>query len=148
MQLTADDRLDILDAYGRYCIDFDGGNAAGAAARFTEDGRFVYTGSRTFEGRDAIASLFARRHTAAPGIRHVVSNIVLDPTPEGAVGRAYVVVLRLGTGEPLRVVTIGQYDDVWIKLGDGWRMKQRTYTEWLDASLIDAPLTAAPSAGA
>ena len=142
MQLSAEDRVEILDAYGRYCHAFDSGDAQTAAALFAEDGRFAYVGSRDFAGREAIAALFERRHAGAPGIRHLVSGIVVEPSPEGASGRAYVVVLRMGPGEPLRVITIGQYDDLWVRLAEGWRLKRRAYTAWLDPALIDAPLTA------
>jgi hypothetical protein len=140
VHLAAEDRLEILDTYGRYCLDFDGGNAAGGAGHFAADGEFVYVGSRAFEGRDAIRAMFERRQAAAPGIRHFVGNIVLEPALEGVLGHAYVIVLRMGPGAPLRVVTIGQYDDLWVRLAEGWRIKRRTFTAWLDPSLIDAPL--------
>ena len=142
MRLSAEDRLELLDAYGRYCHAFDSGDAQAAAGLFAEDGCFAYVGSRDFEGRAAIAGLFERRHAGAPGIRHFVSGIVVEPSPEGASGRAYAIVLRMGPGEPLRVITIGQYDALWVRLAEGWRLKRRAFTAWLDPALIDAPLTA------
>jgi hypothetical protein len=57
-----------------------------------------------------------------------VGNIVITPTPEGAVGKAYVTVIEFGDGKKPGVVEMGgHYEDVYVKTAAGWRFKTRTF---------------------
>ena len=63
--------------------------------------------------------------------RRFIVNHVIEPTPEGAVGHAYVVEVDLPSeGEKLGgelTATGGHYDDVYEKTVDGWRFKSRQF---------------------
>jgi hypothetical protein len=154
MALLPEDRLEIINLYGRYSAAFDSGDAPGWAGLFTEDGCFeIVAAQRRYTGRSELEAFAGRRHQ--PGMLHFVSNITLDATDEGTAGRAAVLVLRAqaaGTrvlelgeirdelAEPaaLRVLNIGAYDDAFVRTADGWRFARRRFTSWLDPSLVDA----------
>jgi hypothetical protein len=62
--------------------------------------------------------------------RHFTMNHVIKASPDGAVGRAYVVMLDVGiAGKPNAVNHGGHYEDEYQKTSAGWRFKKRTYWE-------------------
>ena len=50
---------------------------------------------------------------------------VITPTPEGATGRVYL--LMLGMTGPNSLQRDGGYEDVYVKTSGGWRIKSRTH---------------------
>jgi hypothetical protein len=53
--------------------------------------------------------------------------MVIEPSPEGAKGRQYLVVIDIGEGgKPGSVLIGGHYEDVYVKTPVGWRFKSRT----------------------
>jgi hypothetical protein len=125
------DRLDILDLYARYSLLFDTGQADAWADLFTPDGRFYIVGGPSLYGTGELRSFAGRRHEDTPGIRHLVSNVVVEPNGSGVQGSAYVVVL--GTvDDGLEILTLGGYEDHLVKLETGWRFRSRTYSAWTD----------------
>jgi SnoaL-like domain len=83
---------------------------------------------RETKGREALAAL-ARRNTRGPqSAFHFIVNHVIEPTSDGAVGKEYLVQLRMGEGEkPNDVFGGGHYEDVYVKTTDGWRFKRRQF---------------------
>jgi hypothetical protein len=132
-------RLEIREPYARYSLCFDGADADGYAGLFTEDGVFTRAGEPELVGRDDLAGLVRRRHAESPGVSHHVSNISLEPAPEGARGRAYVLVLRVVSGEPVRLRNVGVYDDQLVRVDLAWRFRRRTFTSWLEPEQRDRP---------
>ena len=79
-----------------------------------------------------ISPRFARGGRRGPFyISHLVTNVVITPTSEGAVGRAYVGIFDLGEpgSKSPSAGHGGFYDDVYVKTNDGWRFKKRSYYE-------------------
>ena len=111
------------------------------------DGEFQRPGLPVLQGRDAIAAMASERIGRTPGIRHLVTNIVIDPTPGGASGSAYALVLRAGEDGLLRLLNAGIYRDALVRHDGRWRFRRREYQTWIDPSQIDQPLNAAPPAG-
>ena len=65
-------------------------------------------------------------------------NHVIEPSPGGAVGRQYLLQLRIGeAGRPNDVFGGGTYHDEYEKTAGGWRFKRRQYvpSEGTPASL-------------
>ena len=128
--LTATDYIEIRQLVARYAYAVDSGAENGAvyADLFSADGAFADRMGRETTGREGLAAL-ARRNTRGPqSAFHFIMNHVIDPSPEGAVGKEYLLQLRIGDGErPNDVFGGGHYDDIYVRTPDGWRFKRRQF---------------------
>lgn len=124
------DYVEIRQLVARYAFAVDTGADGGAvyASLFAPDGAFVDRTGREIRGREALAEL-ARRNTRGPqSAFHFIVNHVIEPSPEGAIGRQYLLQLRIGeTGRPNDVFGGGTYTDEYVKTPDGWRFRRRQY---------------------
>jgi hypothetical protein len=137
--LTVADYLEIQQLVSRYpyALDGDPDNGVSYAKLFTADA--VFRQPRT-EGREALAKLAASAPHGPRFVRHFITNHVIDPTPDGAVGKEYLVVIDIGEGgKPSSVFLGGHYDDVYARTAEGWRFKTRTFV----ASAAASPAPAA-----
>jgi hypothetical protein len=128
--LTAVDYIEIRQLVARYAYAVDSGAENGGvyAGLFAADGVFADRTGRETKGREALAEL-ARRNTRGPqSAFHFIVNHVIEPSPEGAVGKEYLLQLRIGEAErPNDVFGGGRYDDVYVKTSEGWRFKRRQF---------------------
>lgn len=132
--LTTADYVEIRELYNRYnhYIDNVKDNGHAFARLFTEDGVFetnIAVGTR--RGHDELAKLAREVGSStkvSPG--HLVFNIVIDPSPEGAVGSAYYGILMRPheEGKEVTARSWGIYTDRLVKTASGWRFKYRKYT--------------------
>jgi hypothetical protein len=142
LRITLEDYAEIHHLYARYGYAFDGGVRAGRmwAELFTEDGFHVNDRANEYiKGHDALAE-FARgamryqngfvlldksvRDTTKDPSRigHIITNLMLTPTPEGVAVKAY----RM-TGNPTGITPGGIYFDLLVKTPQGWRYKEKFY---------------------
>jgi hypothetical protein len=132
--LTVADRVEIRNLYNKYnhYIDNVKDNGHAFASIFTEDAVFetnIAVGTRT--GHEELAAL-AREVGSATTVspNHLVWNVTIDPSPEGAIGSAYYGVTvrphEAGTGST--ATAWGIYTDRLVKTDDGWKFKYRRYT--------------------
>lgn len=148
--LTALDYIEIEQLTYRYGYALDSGADGGYlyADLFTEDGAFTGTNQgpsgRTYTGREALAALARGGRRGPLWVSHYVTNVVIEPTAGGAVGRAYVAILDAGTGAAAAgsISNGGLYNDVYVKTAGGWRFKSRTFF----ASTSGAPAVPPPAA--
>jgi hypothetical protein len=83
---------------------------------------------RETKGQEALAALARRNMRGPQSAFHFIVNHVIEPTGEGAIGREYLLQLRMGDGErPNDVFGGGHYEDVYVKTADGWRFKRRQF---------------------
>jgi hypothetical protein len=125
--LSVDDYIEIQQLVSRYpyALDVDPDNGASYANLFTTDA--VFRQPRT-EGREALAKLAVTQPHGPRFVRHFITNHVIDPTPDGAVGKEYLVVIDIGeNGMPSAIFLGGHYDDVYVRTAEGWRFKARTF---------------------
>lgn len=132
--LTAMDHVEIQQLVARYAYALDTAADHGEAfARlFTTDGAFVARTGHPYEikGRAQLAAYAAGdlTHRGPMYVRDYATNYTIQPSPEGATGRVYVVWIEVGeNGNPGAVQSGGHYDDVYVKTRDGWRIKTRTF---------------------
>jgi hypothetical protein len=132
--LTTADYVEIRELYNRYnhYIDNAKDNGWAFARLFTEDAVFetnIAVGTR--KGHEELAKL-AREVGSATKVKpnHLVTNIVIDPSPEGAVGSAYygVIVAPHQEGKEASAKSWGIYNDRLVKTPAGWRFKSRKFT--------------------
>jgi SnoaL-like domain len=99
-----------------------GDNGDAYAGLYTRDGlAFLNT-----KGYEALAAL-AREQPRGPNyVRHYITHHLIDPSPEGATGKAYLAVLDIGEhGKPNTVFLGGHYEDTYVRTPEGWRIKTR-----------------------
>jgi hypothetical protein len=155
---TALDYQEITQLVNRYAygIDTCANNGYDYADVFTADGVFIDKnsdpgfakgGRELARGREALAALVGggtrgcKTKLLWTDWSHLMSNIVITPTPEGATGRVYLV--QLGVKGPGSVERHGGYEDVYVRTGAGWRIKSRTHVRnkaWHAAPLQTADL--------
>lgn len=130
--LTAMDYVEIEQLYSRYnhFVDTGADNGEKYANLFTPDGIF-YTnlaGVGTVTGHKALAALAAGAGSPPPVVKaaHHVVNIMIDPTPEGATGAAYLVMISSPSAGASATGLSAVYHDTFVKTADGWRFKTRT----------------------
>jgi len=140
--LTPQDYLDIQQLVNKYAfaIDTCSNNGYDYADLYTPDGIFYYgIGARTAVGRDELAAAagggrngcqkLERATPEQPLQTHVTVNLVIEPSPEGAIGKSYLVYpgVRGISADPNHSGHVGGYQDVYVKTPQGWRIKKRIH---------------------
>jgi len=111
-----------------YAVDTGAGDGMVYASLFAPDGAFADRQGRETTGRDALAALGRRTARGPQSAFHFIVNHVIEPSPEGARGKEYLLQLRIGDGEhPNDVFGGGHYDDIYVKTAAGWRFKRRQF---------------------
>jgi hypothetical protein len=119
-KLTTDDLVEIQQLYAKYNWALDSGDSQGYAATFTPDGVF-----NNNNGHDAIVK-FADGFHAGVGahVKHWNTNLMITPSPTGANGQVYLVLVDYAT-KPPSIFTSAAYSDELVKTPQGWRFKKR-----------------------
>ena len=114
-RLAGADYVEIQTAYGRslHAVGEDGGSAFADA--FTLDGAIAGPAGLVV-GRGQLAEYAVSQC----GLRHWITNLAIETSPDGALGWAYVV---QGRGLDFRTGTL--YRDEWIRTPEGWRVRHR-----------------------
>jgi hypothetical protein len=141
--LTALDYAEIqqLNAHYANALDSCAGNGNEFARLFTPDGSFV-TYNVNAEGREALAKFAGSPQYCAPPnnaltINHITVNAMIEPSPEGAIGKSYLLFVKLGKdGNNGQIIGGGKYYDVYAKTPEGWRFKSRRWVRGQDVDLI------------
>lgn len=125
--LSAQDLFEIQQLGARYCYGLDTGAENGAyyANVFTVDGSFGNT-----VGREKLAAMASEGggRLKLRGYQHIITNVIIEPSTEGAVGSQYIQVLTVGgQGKPPMIDHGGRYEDVYVKTAEGWRIKSRKF---------------------
>lgn len=134
--LAASDYLEIEQLVYKYGWALDSGDNNGFAYAdlYTADGTFTGTNQgpsgRSYQGRENLAALARGPRLGPLNIGHAVTNLIVTPTPGGAMGRVYVGIFDLGApGAAPGAGHGGFYDDVYVKTPQGWRFEKRTFYE-------------------
>lgn len=129
-RLSEADRVEIEQLYARASVAFDAGLEDGAdfARTFTADGVLVRDGAAT-RGHAALTAA-AAGNTANPVLHQWLTNLTVDASRDGAVGRVYVLHFTAGNA-PKAVNDVGTFDDQLVRTKEGWRFARRRYTSEL-----------------
>jgi hypothetical protein len=151
--LTAQDYYDIRALANRYAYGLDSGadNGTGSlyASVFAEDAEFhgpgATPGGAPFNAKGrAELQKFAVPGRGSAYVRHFMTNHLIEPSPEGARGKVYLLVLDIGQdGTPTSVNMGGHYEDVYVKTAEGWRIKIRNFYRSKSAQTVQAEAAAA-----
>ena len=143
--LTALDYLEIQRLVASYGHALDNGvaqtdNGPAYAGLFTPDG----VAFRRLQGFGPLAAIARAQPHGPKYVRHFLTNVTIAPSPEGATGEQYLVVIDPPEGgKPGRLFLGGHYEDIYVKSAEGWRYKSRTL---FNANLgAEAPSALPPS---
>jgi hypothetical protein len=145
-RLSAEDRLEILELLARYCWAIDCDDGPAWAATFTPDGVFhSLLLDRSFSGYAELAGMIETlRQRRLEGydrnLIHVPANVVLEPRDDGKVRLVAQLLGPRRQADGGADFSIGWYDDVVVRTGDGWRFESRHHKHWPDADLGGSPV--------
>ena len=122
-------------------LDTCSNNGYDYADLYTPDGIFYWgINSRKSVGREELAEaagggkLGCKRAKSAtlenPIQGHITVNAVIEPAPEGAIGKSYLVYpgeRGIIAPDPEHRGHVGGYQDVYVKTDKGWRIKKRIH---------------------
>jgi hypothetical protein len=151
--LSAQDYIDIRALASQYAYGLDSGaeNGTGSvyANVFAEDAEFhgppATPGGTPFNavGREELRK-FGVPGRGAAYVRHFMTNHLIEPSPEGARGKVYLLVIDIAReGRPTSVNMGGHYEDVYVKTAEGWRIKSRNFYRSKSAQTVAAEAAAA-----
>jgi uncharacterized protein (TIGR02246 family) len=112
-----------LSEYSQSCDD---GRFDDLAQLFTEDARFVVSGTAA-EGRDSIRALLVRMLPDGSRGQHITSNSLVDVDGDTASATTDYLFVR-PTAEGPALVAAGRYYDRLTRDGPTWRFTERTIT--------------------
>ena len=138
--LTPADYIEIQQLVARYAhaIDTCSNNGYDYADLYVPDGEYSNSRSDTiWRGRDRLAEAAGggsrnceKLKTESGRIHsHVIVNHVIEPSSEGAIGKAYLVYpgVQGQHSDADHSGHVGGYQDVYVKTEDGWRFKSRIH---------------------
>ena len=136
--LTPSDYIEIQQLVSKYGYALDSGAPEGTgneyAGLFTADGTFVGPGiPDNTVGRDKLGALAkippgSKTRRGPTYVSHYLMNHLIEPSPEGATGKVYLLVVNLGqNGAPHKLSMGGHYEDVYARTPEGWRFKRREF---------------------
>jgi len=128
MKLTPSDYVEIYQLYSAYSVALDTGDGPGRVGTFTPDGTFSsFISKHVPETMDILlkrTNAYGQRKIPVGG--HILTNIHITPTADGADGTCYAL---LGGGRPDAKghfhVGPAFYTDTLVKTPVGWRFKTR-----------------------
>lgn len=132
-QLTPADYIEIYQLYSAYAYAIDTGNGAARIATFTPDG--IFKSPITNHQADSLENVKRRTDSYGqrerPGLmRHMLFNIHITPTPDGAEGYCYALFPAAEfppTGKPAadgsQPIVTGFYRDILVRTAAGWRFQ-------------------------
>ena len=134
----ADDRLQIYELMDRYGVVHDFGTPEEYARLFTDDAEIaVSAGPAIVKGHDALVAMAERDHQRFGGpptadgkaaliMRHVVSNRMVELAGRNtARGSCYVTTLIKTPDNGLAVLSIGRYEDEYVRRNGVWLIAKR-----------------------
>jgi hypothetical protein len=162
------DYVEIRQLVNRYAFALDTGSNNGYdyADLYSADGEFMRPYAR---GREQLAAFARGSRLGSANTVHYVMNHVIEPTADGAAGKAYLIELNWdvpggqgrGQGQGPNVSgwdlvgrkagelagTAGHYEDVYVRTPDGWRFRKREFVSSQSGSApspkpSDAPASA------
>jgi len=145
--LSARDRLDIAELPARFCHHSDYAEYDDLAALFTPAVVTHLIGVGEYRGVEAQIRHARDTQTWTGGhVWHIVTNLWIEATPEGAAAHYYLAgMLRTGAEGGVRVNTTGRFVDHVVLTDAGWRIDRRDLT--MDDPRMPPDMTAPEPAG-
>ena len=117
------DYADLYIADGQFSVAESFGTTANDQRKFVTKGREALAKAAGGDGKGGCAD---PKTQLGYGLTHIVTNHVIVPTKDGAVGKHRLITVGV-CGNPLTMELQGGYEDEYVKTKDGWRFKSRIH---------------------
>ncbi|MCB0993834.1 MAG: nuclear transport factor 2 family protein [Acidimicrobiales bacterium] len=126
MALPVEDVLAIQTLLAQYNHLIDGGDGDGWAALFVADGSLDVGMGEPTVGTDALAAFAKGTVEMVPGIRHMITNVVVDGDGDSATAAAYLQVwqAKAPASDSVQILS-GVYRDTLRRDGGQWKFVTR-----------------------
>lgn len=114
---------DLYAPNGKFSVAEDWGTTSNEQRTFVSTGREALAKAA---GGDGNGRCVDPRATLGFGLTHVVTNHLIVPTKEGAVGKHRLLTIGV-CGYPHAMELQGGYEDVYVKTPSGWRFQSRIH---------------------
>lgn len=127
IELTAADRLEIMELQSIYAWGIDGRDGARFALAFSDDVEAQYTNLGSMRGLDFFTHWMNTFHTPFDATHHLISNFWLRVDGDEVIMRSYVIAHILKRGCPGGDIFNGggYYTDRVVRTDQGWRIRSR-----------------------
>jgi hypothetical protein len=127
IELTALDRLEIIELQSIYAWGIDGRDGASFALAFSDDVEAQYTKLGTMRGLEFFTNWMNAFHAPFDATQHLISNHWLRVDGDEVVMRSYVIAHILKRGCPGGDIFNGggYYTDRVVRTDAGWRIRAR-----------------------
>ena len=125
------DYADLYVADGQFAVADKFGTTSNEQRRFVTKGREALAKAA---GGDGKGNCVDPKTTLGYGLTHIVTNHLIVPTKDGAVGKHRLVTVGV-CGYPHLIELQGGYEDEYVKTKDGWKFKSRIHVFKQAASL-------------
>jgi uncharacterized protein (TIGR02246 family) len=127
-QLTAAERLAVMDLIADYAHKLESGDLDGYLDNFTPDGVFEVMAGR-HAGREAIRALVSHLYDIGQdgpgGNRHILGLPRIAGTTDGCTAQTYVAIVGGADADGMLIRSIGQYSDRIVRHEGRWRFAHR-----------------------
>lgn len=114
---------DLYVADGQFSVAEDWGTTSNEQRSFVTIGREALAKAA---GGDGNGKCVDPRTTLGYGLTHIVTNHMIVPAKDGAVGKHRLLTVGV-CGYPHAMELQGGYEDVYVKTADGWKFKSRIH---------------------
>ena len=125
-ELSAEDRLGIIDLVARYARCLDSGDLDGYVGLFTSDALLFGEHRGQDSIRAYVDTVMRRRTTEAAPRKHFVGLPTIDGTSERVSVHSYLLWVRFGSDSP--AAGAAEYQDECVKIDGRWLFRSRVLT--------------------
>jgi hypothetical protein len=117
------DYADLYVSDGQFAVADEFGTTSNEQRRFVSKGREALAKAA---GGDGKGNCVDPKTTLGYGLTHIVTNHMIVPTKDGAVGKHRLITVGV-CGYPHLIELQGGYEDEYVKTKEGWKFKSRTH---------------------
>lgn len=117
------DYADLYVENGQFSVAEDWGTTSNEQRTYVSIGRSALARAA---GGDGNGKCVDPRETLGFGLTHIVTNHMIVPTKDGAVGKHRLITVGV-CGYPHLMELQGGYEDVYVKTNDGWKFRSRIH---------------------
>ena len=117
------DYADLYVSDGQFAVADEFGTTSNEQRRFVTKGREALAKAAGGDGKGGCVD---PKTQLGYGLTHIVTNHMIVPTKDGAVGKHRLITVGV-CGYPHLIELQGGYEDEYVKTKDGWKFKSRTH---------------------